>query len=316
MIKSRFSKAILPLAFTTAISGGMLVKTAVSEKSENKIEQNAKTTNPIENPAVLGTIFTLGLLGTAGAATLGKAVDLRYKSSHEQIEDIFDIASLKEKDYQEAFEEECAELDKQEIVYDKEELRKQKYTPMRKEDVLKYIDTRKAHLRRVTENVSCDKKAEQQLKYLIEEIKSGVKYDKEIDNDIKTRMLYQFDKATTPANKWSEKDIQYRTKYPDINFDKRNGIPLQSKMMGYIQTATAKLIADKYEIIEPERVLKNLNQIKEQITEQPEILNKYDREECLKLTNKAIQMLEKGEDFDYAIYNEIIHIFIYRQQTY
>ena len=58
MIKSRFSKAILPLAFTTAISGGMLVKTAVKpspEKHEIKTEQPAKT-NPIEDPAVQDAI--------------------------------------------------------------------------------------------------------------------------------------------------------------------------------------------------------------------------------------------------------------------
>lgn len=53
----------------------MLVKTAVKPSRKNmeiKTEQPAKT-NPIEDPAVLGTIFSLGLLGTAGAATLKKS---------------------------------------------------------------------------------------------------------------------------------------------------------------------------------------------------------------------------------------------------
>lgn len=123
MIKSRFTKAILPLAFTTAISGRMLAKAAVNKnKNEIKTEQPAKT-NPIENPAVLGTIFTLGLLGTAGAAALGRAVDLRYKTSHEKIEDIFNFATLNDSDYQEAFEITCKELDEKGEVYDKEELK-------------------------------------------------------------------------------------------------------------------------------------------------------------------------------------------------
>lgn len=316
MIKSRFSKAIIPLAFTTAVTGGMFAKTAISEKTENKIEHTEKASNPMEDPAVLGTVFTLGLLGTAGAAALGRAVDLRYKSSHEQIEDIYDIASLKEKDYKEALEEEYAELDKQGIAYNKEEL-KQKYTPMEKEDVLKYIDTRKAHLRRVTENVRCDKKAEQQLKYLIEEIKSGVKYDKDIDYDIKTRMLYFFDKATTPQKEWAQKEKVYKNENPDINFNKLNGIRLQSKAMHFIQEAVAKVMDDKWENgVKPEILSDNLHKIKEQITEQPEILNKYDREECLKLIDKGISMYKNLGYIDTDLYGNIINIFVFRQQTY
>lgn len=169
MIKSRFTKAILPLAFTTAVSGGMLVKTAVdNDRKEIKTEELSKT-NPIEDPAVLGTIFTLGLLGTAGAATLGKAVDLRYKTSHGKIEDIFDIATLKESDYQEAFEESCKELDEKGETYDKEALQEQ-YKPKSKEEILNLIDTNKVHLRRVTENCKQDKRAAIELNYLIDEV--------------------------------------------------------------------------------------------------------------------------------------------------
>lgn len=310
MIKSRFSKAIIPLAFTTAVSGGMLVKSAVkpTEPQAVKTEVPAKT-NPIENPAVLGTIFTLGLLGTAGAAALGKSVDLRYKNSHEQIEDIYDIATLEEKDYTEAFEEECAELDKQGINYDRDELRKQKYTPLNKEAVLEQIDAYKANLRRVTENIRYDKKSEQQLKYLIEEVKSGVKYDKEIDEEIKFRMQFQFDKATTPQKKWKAKEATYKSEHPEVNFDKLNGIPLQSKIMHQIQEAVAKVAAGKL-VYSEEEAIKNLNQIKKQITEQPEILNKYDREECLRLIEKSLN------EFDSETYQQIVEILVYHQQTY
>ncbi len=312
MIKSRFSKLIAPLAITTAISGGMLVKTAVTEKVEEKTEQT--TTNPMENPAVLGTVFTLGLLGTAGSAALGRAVDLRYKNSREQIEDIFDVATLEEKDYQEAFEEECQELDRKGVEYDKEELRKQKYTPLTKEQVRKYINTRKAQIRRVTENVMYDEKAEQQLRYLIEEVKSAVKYDKKVDEDIKVRMLYFLDKATTPKKDFSSKDKSYRIEHPETDFDKRNGIPLQSRTIHYMQEA---IFNNTYDIAAaPEIVLINLTKIKQEITQQPEILNKYDREECLNLINASLKGFETTGKFDNKTYKQILHIYVLRQQTY
>lgn len=319
MIKSRFSKAIIPLAFTTAVSGGMLVKNAISEENkENKIEQTQKATNPMENPAVLGTIFTLGLIGTTSAAALGKSVDLRYKGSHEKIDDIYNLAVLKESDYDEAFEEECKELDAQGINYDKEELRKEKYTPLSKEAVLENINSYKTDLRRVTENVKYNKQAKQQLEYLIQEINSGVEYDKDIDEDINIRMHYFFDKATLPQKEWVKKEKQYRNEYKGVDFDRLNGIPLQSKITHYVQEAVANIANDKITAsrMKPQVVLDNLNKIKEEITKNPEILNKYDREECLNLIEKSVNRFNISGEFDDETYAKITHIFVSNQQTY
>ena len=317
MIKSRFTKAILPLAFTTAVSGGMLVKTAVdNNRNEIKTERLSKT-DPIEDPAVLGTIFTLGLLGTAGAATLGKAVDLRYKASHEKIEDIFDIATLKESDYQEAFEEACKELEEKGETYDKEELKKQ-YKPKSKEEILNLIDTNKVHLRRVTENCKQDKRAAIELNYLIDEVKSAVKYGYDINNDdIKYQMLYRFDKATLPEKEWLNAEKKYKVEHPQIDFDKQIGAPYEKKWQHIAKTATAKYLDGKEIIIEkPKDLLKPLNEIKTHIEKQPEILNQYDRKECLKKIEKAIYMLNQYGNLPDGLYQEILNIYILNQRSY
>lgn len=319
MIKSRFSKAILPLAFTTAVSGGMLLKTSVknaADKQEIKTEQPAKT-NPIEDPAVLGTIFTLGLLGTAGAATLGKAVDVRYKDSHEKIEDIYNLATLKESDFNDAFEEECKERDSRGEYYDKEELRKQ-YTPKSKVEILSMMDAGKAHLRRVTENCNQDSRAATDLSFLAEELKSAVKYGKIPKNDdIKYKMLYKFDKATLPKKQWDKVETKYKSEHPQIDFDKPIGVPYQKKWEHYFKAAAAKFLQDKNIIIQdPADLLEPLYKIREHIQTQPEILNQYDREECLKLTNIAISILEKEGKLQNAMLQKIIDIYITNQRSY
>lgn len=319
MIKSRFSKAILPLAFTTAISGGMLVKTAVKsspEKHEIKTEQPAKT-NPIEDPAVLGTIFSLGLLGTAGAATLGKAVDARYKESHEKLEEIYDMSTLTEDDYKEAFDAACKELDSKGEKYDKEALKAQ-YSPKPKEDIINMIDANKAHIRRVTENCRQDTRAARELAFLEEELKSAVKYDKTPDSDdIKYQMLYKFDKATLPKKQWLAAESKYKAEHPKIDFDKQIGVPQEKKWEHCAKVAAAKLILDKEIFIDnPNDLLKSLHEIKDHINTQPEILNKYDREECLKLITEAENKLEKGDELAGKLYQEIIKIYVCNQQTY
>lgn len=317
MIKSRFTKAILPLAFTTAVSGGMLVKTTVdNNRQEIKTEELSKT-NPIEEPAVLGTIFTLGLLGTAGAATLGKAVDLRYKASHEKIEDIFDITILKESDYQEAFEEACKELEEKGETYDKEELKEQ-YKPKSKEEILNLIDTNKAHLRRVTENCKQDKRAAIELNYLIDEVKSAVKYGYDINNDdIKYQMLYRFDKATLPEKEWKEKEKQYKADHPEIDFDKQIGVPLEKKWQHYAKAALVKTFEGKEITIEnPEDFIKLINEIKERIEAEPEILNQYDRKECLSKINRAEGLLEAFGKLPQGLWQEIINIYIVNRRSY
>lgn len=317
MIKTRFSKAILPLAFTTAISGGMLVKTTVdNNKNEIKTEQPAKT-NPIENPAVLGTIFTLGLFSTAGAAALGRAVDLRYKTSHEKIEDIFNFATLNDSDYQEAFEEVCKELDKKGEVYDKEELKKL-YTPKSKEEILNLIDMNKDHLRRVTENCNQDKRAAIELNYLIEEVKSAVKYGYEIkSDDIKYQMLYRFDKASLPEKEWTKKEKQYKADHPEIDFDKQIGVPLEKKWQHYAKAALVKTFECKEITIEnPEDFIKLINEIKERIEAEPEILNQYDRKECLDRINRAEGLLEAFGKFPQGLWQEILNIYIVNQRSY
>lgn len=319
MIKSRFSKAILPLAFTTAISGGMLVKTSVKpspEKHEIKTEQPAKT-NPIEDPAVLGTIFSLGLLGTAGAATLGKAVDVRYREAHEKLEEIYDLSTLTEDDYKEAFEDACKELDSKGENYDKEALKKQ-YTPKSKEEIVKMIDANKAHIKRVTENCYQDSKAATELSFLEEELKSAVKYGKTPSNDdIKYQMLYKFDKATLPPRQWNKVETTYKSEHPEIDFDKQIGVSLDKKWEHFAKVAAAKLILDKEIFIDnPEDLLKSLHEIKDHINTQPEILNKYDREECLKLIAEATNKLEKGDNQAGKLYQEIIKIYVCNQRTY
>ncbi len=317
MIKTRFSKAILPLAFTTAISGGMLVKTTVdNNKNEIKTEQRAKT-NPIENPAVLGTIFTLGLFGTAGAAALGRAVDLRYKTSHEKIEDIFNFATLNDSDYQEAFEEVCKELDKKGEVYDKEELKKL-YTPKSKEEILNLIDMNKAHLRRVTENCNQDKRAAIELNYLIEEIKSAVKYGYEIkSDDIKYQMLYRFDKATLPEKEWTKKEKQYKADHPEIDFDKQIGAPYEKKWQHLVNVAAVESF-DRIEITidNPQDLLELLNEFKTHIETEPEILNQYDRRVCLAKIKKAESLLKAFGKLPQELYQEILNIYIVNQRSY
>lgn len=317
MIKSRFTKAILPLAFTTAISGGMLAKAAVNKnKNEIKTEQPAKT-NPIENPAVLGTIFTLGLLGTASAAALGKAVDLRYKTSHEKIEDIFNFATLKDSDYQEAFEEACKELDEKSEVYNKDELKKL-YTPKSKEEILNLVDMNKAHLTRITENCNQDKRAVIELNYLIEEIKSAVKYGYEIKNDdIKYQMLYRFDKATLPKKDWTEAEKQYKAFHPEIDFDKQIGVPSEKKWLHHAKTALVKTFEGKEITIEnPEDFIKLINEIKERIEIEPEILNQYDRKECLARINRAEGSLKAFGKLPQGLWQEILNIYIVKRRSY
>lgn len=319
MIKSRFSKAILPLAFTTAISGGMLVKTSLKttpQKNEIKTEQTTNT-NPIENPAVLGTIFSLGLLATAGAATLGKAVDLRYKNSYEKIEEIYDIATITDDDYKEAFEDACNELNAQGKEYDKETLKKQ-YTPLSKEELIKNIDANKAHIRRVTENCNQDPVAARELSFLIDELKSAVKNNKIPDNDdIKYKMLYRFDKATLPAKQWDSIEKQYKTKHPNINFDEQIGIPGDNQLVRYTKIALEKFISDKQIVLyDAADLLEPLYKIRKNLKLQPEILNQYDKEECLKLTDKAISILEHGDELPDGLFQEILHIFIINQRTY
>lgn len=316
MIKSKFTRAILPLAFTTIASGGMFVKTAVDNKNNIKIEQQ-KTTNPIKNPTVLGTIFTLGLLGTVGAATLGKAVDIRYQNSHEKINDLFDIATLSDSDYQEAFEDKCKELDKQGIVYDKEEIQKQ-YKPKSKEEVLNFINDCQAHIRRVTTNCQHDKRAGIELNYLIEEIKSAVKYGYDINNDgIKYQMLYRLDKATLPKKEWLITEKKYKNEHPDIDFDKQISTPLEKKWHHMVKVSLAKILDEKeIKIEKTEDILTHLQEIKRHLETQPEILNQYDRKECLERIEKASYMLKTYGNIPNGLLQEILNIYVANQRSY
>lgn len=312
MIKSRFSRLIAPLAVTTALSGGMLVKSTLQEP-EAKEEKIEHTTNPLDNPAAMGTLFALGLLGTAGAATLAKAVDVKHKAAPEFIEDIVDIATLKESDYKMAFEERCRELDEEGAQYDKEALRKQ-YRPRTKSEILNTITENEKNLERVTLSCSKDKKAAKQLYYLIDEIKCAVRYDKEIDDDIQEKMLYQFDKATTSAKAWKQKELEYKTKYPNVDFEKSYGITRTKEAEELLKAVIYSVAAEECKPNNAEK-LDILETIQEHISKEPQILNKYEREHCLELIPQGLNLLKQGENLPNEMYKEILELYIWRQRV-
>lgn len=108
-------------------------------------------------------------------------------------------------------------------------------------------------------------------------------------------MLYKFDKATLPQKQWNKAETKYKSEHPEIDFDKQVGVPHDKKWEHFAKVAAAKLILDKEIFIDnPEDLLKSLHEIKDHINTQPEILNKYDREECLKLIAEATNKLEKA----------------------
>ena len=95
------------------------------------------------------------------------------------------------------------------------------------------------------------------------------------------------------------------------------GVSLTKKWEHFAKVAAAKLILDKEIFIDnPEDLLKSLHEIKDHINTQPEILNKYDREECLKLIAEATNKLEKGDNQAGKLYQEIIKIYVCNQRTY
>ena len=108
-----------------------------------------------------------------------------------------------------------------------------------------------------------------------------------------------------------------KLEHPEVDFDKQVGVPHDKKWEHFAKVAAAKLILDKEIFIDnPEDLLKSLHEIKDHINTQPEILNKYDRKECLKLIAEATNKLEKGDKQAGKLYQEIIKIYVCNQRTY
>lgn len=321
MISSKFSRSIAPLAFVTMLSGGMLVKSALDSKesdSEIKKEQmQDKSTNPLEDPKYLGTMFTLGLLGTAGAATLAKAIDVRYKDAKEQIDNCYDVATLSDEDYKEALEDEIKKLEAEGVSYNREELEKQ-FSPKTTQEIREFISEQKTKLTRVTHACNQDKTAARQLQYLTEELKSAVSYGYDIkDDDIKHRIRYQFDKATLPAKKWKKAEENYKKEFPNIDFEKQNGVKIKSFTKHAVESAIVEeLGANLLLSLTKDELTEKLAEIQNCIYMEPEILNQYDRKKCNELIDEAYRELDTKGSVSPHILNMITSIYVGGQQTY
>ena len=130
-------------------------------------------------------------------------------------------------------------------------------------------------------------------------------------------MLYRFDKASLPEKEWTKKEKLYKANHPEIDFDKQIGVPLEKKWQHYAKAALVKTFEGKEITIEnPEDFIKLINEIKERIEAEPEILNQYDRKECLSKINRAEGLLEAFGKLPQGLWQEILNIYIVNQRSY
>ena len=327
MIQSQFTRKMKPLVLAAVVFGGMLTNSIVQSRKGITTEACPDTTVSIKNKekplaernGLWGTLFVLSSLGIATCSILGKAVDVRYKDGHKVIDNIFDTANITEKDLQIAFEESCREKDELGIEYDKEELRAQYEN--HSEAIQDMISTSGYRITGVTLNCSKDKAITNQIQCLLEELKSAVKYGYPIENeDTKVRLHYYFDKATTSSKKWTEKDLEYKQKYPQVDFTEygvqryKNSEYLPEFSPAFYQVyGKGNDYIPKNESTK-ELALKQLKGVKEALetTRDGEFFNKYDKRACLEYTNQALDKLINEGILDETLLKKINRIYNFR----
>lgn len=328
MIKSQFTRKMRPFILAGAVSIGFLTNSIVQKNKNTVVEPQqtpiesveGKTKKPLtERNGLWGTLLGLSVLGSATCLSLAKAVDVRHKDGHQNIDDIFDATSITDEELMSAFEESCREKDANGIEFDREELKKE-YEP-RTSVITTMMDSIATRITAVTRNAELpvgkdkEKIATKQFLYMVEELKSAVNYGYEVEDDAaKIRMHYFYDKATTPTRKWSEKEAEYKEKYPNIDFSDygsdEEAVNFLPELVedGEINPNLVTKVSSKYLI----PILENVKNVL-LTTKDGERFNKYDRRACLEMVNKAISDLESGKIADPDLMNRIRDIYVFRQ---
>lgn len=313
LVSSRFSRRLVPLGLTMFASATVLSTSAI-RASQNTIEQKENETELfsenlsqrlLENDLLWGSILGISALGSAACLTLAGAVNSRHKKGPETIDELFDVANLKEEDYKKALDLTIKEYEEAGIKYDLEELQ-ERFKPRTKEETNKILENMGNLLLGVTLNTEEDKNISRQIKYLVKELQSAVKYGYDIENDeIKIKLHYFYDMATTPEEKWQKKEAEYQKKYPEINFEMRGSERSFSRFcedffeheMEY-EISKTPLFGS---VLAEQNYIKNeLLRVKKDLLNDTENMywNRYDKRACLRLVDEYLNNISDRNNMD------------------
>ena len=276
------NKIIKTFGLTTALTGALFTS---SMKANNYIDNTTSSHMEVVNKDVdkfseLEILSALAGLGILSVASLfyKKIHDFKqipYSNAHTIINDTYYI------------------------------INRNKY---KKEEILRTIDNNQYALYKLLNSTKIyDIAAAEQCKFTYGAMKHSVLHHEKVDETLKIKTQYLFDKAVSPHKYFKKLHQQYVEEYPLIDFDKNYGIITFSKFGTYAGKTEPLL----YEGLKNKVVANELRIMLNNIVKETNSINFYthDRENLISKINMAAYYIRRNQTIPDGLLTEINDIY-------